>query len=88
MIIEVKPVDNCSDCVFCEEGIWCKLMDGEHIDYDYENGQYQRIPMRWNDRERTLILEKQEGLLNREQRMTVRNRILFIPFDFDPWRIP
>ena len=39
MIIEVLPQNNCMDCVFCEEAIYCKLMDGEHIDYDYDNGR-------------------------------------------------
>ena len=46
--------------------------DDDGISCDYENGQYQRIPMRWNDRQKTLTLGEQEGRMRREQRMTVR----------------
>ena len=46
--------------------------DDDGISYAYEQGQYQRIPMRWNDRERTLALGAQEGLLRKEQRLAVR----------------
>lgn len=39
MLIEVNQKNDCSDCVFCQEGIYCGLLDGEHIDYDYENNR-------------------------------------------------
>ena len=48
------------------------LYDDDGISYDYEHGEYQRIPMRWNNRERTLTLGTQEGHLRREQRFAVR----------------
>ena len=48
------------------------LYDDDGISYAYENGMFQRIPMRWNDRERTLTLGAQEGRLRKEQRMAVR----------------
>jgi alpha-D-xyloside xylohydrolase len=48
--------------------------DDDGISYDYEYGEYQRIPMRWNDRERALTLSAQEGRLRREQRFAVRMR--------------
>lgn len=34
MIIEVLPNDDCSNCVFCEEMIYCALLNGEHIEFD------------------------------------------------------
>lgn len=40
MILEVKPVDDCCDCVFCEELNYCKLKDGEHCNFDYLNERY------------------------------------------------
>ena len=46
--------------------------DDDGTSYAYEQGQYQRIPMRWNDRERTLALGAQEGLLRKGQRLAVR----------------
>ena len=46
--------------------------DDDGISYDYERGVFQRIPMTWNDRERTLTLGAQEGLLRKERRMTIR----------------
>lgn len=48
--------------------------DDDGISYDYEHGEYQRIPMRWNDREWALTLGAQEGRLRREQRFAVRLR--------------
>ena len=48
------------------------LYDDDGTSYDYEQGQYQRIPMKWDDREGILTLERQEGRMNKEQRMTVR----------------
>ena len=48
------------------------LYDDDGFSYAYENGMFQRIPMRWNDRERTLTLGAQEGRLRKEQRMAVR----------------
>ena len=33
MIIEVSQKDDCSNCVFCEELIFCSLLEGEHIDF-------------------------------------------------------
>ena len=53
------------------DGMFC-FYDDDGISYAYEQGQYQRIPMRWNDRERTLTLGAQEGLLRKKQRMAVR----------------
>lgn len=32
MIIKVEPPKDCSDCVFCEEYINCRLLD-RHIEY-------------------------------------------------------
>ena len=34
MIIEALPKENCADCVFCSEMIFCNLRDGEHIEFD------------------------------------------------------
>lgn len=36
MIIEVTEPNECSDCVFCEELIYCGLRDGDHIEFDNE----------------------------------------------------
>lgn len=33
MIIEVLPKDDCSNCVFCEEMIYCSLLNGKHIEF-------------------------------------------------------
>ena len=46
--------------------------DDDGISYSYEEGQYQRIPMRWNDREGTLTLGAQEGLLQKSRHLAVR----------------
>ncbi len=46
--------------------------DDDGVSYDYEDGLYQRIPVRWNDREGRLTLETQEGRLTKERRITVR----------------
>ena len=46
--------------------------DDDGVSYDYEQGVYQRIPLRWDDRRGTLTFGKREGSLDREQRFTVR----------------
>ena len=37
MIIEVDAKENCSDCIFSEEFIWCGLRDGDRIIFDEES---------------------------------------------------
>ena len=46
--------------------------DDDGISYAYEHGEYQRIPMTWDDRERRLTLEAQEGSMKTARRFTVR----------------
>ena len=46
--------------------------DDDGISYDYEQGMYQRIPLRWNDGGGTLTLETQEGRMRKEQRFRIR----------------
>ena len=46
--------------------------DDDGISYAYEQSEYQRIPMRWNDKEGVLTLETQEGNMRKEQRMRIR----------------
>lgn len=48
------------------------LCDDDGITYDYEQGNYQRIPMRWADREGILTLEDQEGGMQKARRMIIR----------------
>ena len=51
MIIEVSPKDNCADCVFCSEMIFCNLLDGEHIEFDdkFEKASDLFCPLRCGD---------------------------------------
>ena len=49
-----------------------ELYDDDGISYAYEQGQYQRIPMRWDDRAGTLTLEAQEGRMRKERRIRIR----------------
>ena len=48
------------------------LYDDDGISYSYEQGIFQRIRMRWNDREGILALAAQEGSMQKKQRMMIR----------------
>ena len=37
MILEIDLPEDCTDCVFCEEAIYCSLLGGEPI---YDNEDY------------------------------------------------
>ena len=39
MIIKVKPVEECNQCVFCDDFIFCSLK-GDSLDYDFDNKRY------------------------------------------------
>ncbi len=46
--------------------------EDDGITYRYEEGIYRRIPVRWDDRRRTLTLGAQEGFLKGDRRFIVR----------------
>ena len=46
--------------------------EDDGITYCYEQGQYRKIPIRWNDGEQSLTLGKQEGQIRGERRFRIR----------------
>ena len=46
--------------------------EDDGITYRYEEGMYRRVPIRWDEKRRTLTLGAQEGRLKGDRRFTVR----------------
>jgi alpha-D-xyloside xylohydrolase len=61
MYTDEKPADPIVLWVYAGADGEFTLYDDDGLSHGYENGEYCRIPIRWNNARRTLTIDKREG---------------------------
>jgi alpha-D-xyloside xylohydrolase len=56
-----KPADPIRLCVYTGADGRFSLYEDDGVSYGYERGRFARIPLRWDERSRTLIIGRREG---------------------------
>jgi alpha-D-xyloside xylohydrolase len=84
-----KKADPLTLCVYAGADGAFTLYEDDGLTYGYENGAYSRIPLRWNDRFRTLTIGKRQGsfpgmLDERTIQIVLISKDKAVPFVFEP----